>query len=45
MTGNALLTAVGIVKVLGEGASRVHALNGVDLTLRGGEMALLMGPS
>jgi len=45
MTGRPLLTATGIVKVLGEGPAAVRALKGVDLTLRGGELTLLMGPS
>ena len=45
MTGKPLLTATGIVKVLGEGPASVRALKGVDLTLRGGELTLLMGPS
>ena len=40
-----VLDAVGIVKFLGQGAGRVHALRGVDLSLRGGELVLLMGPS
>ncbi|HZD89895.1 MAG TPA: ABC transporter ATP-binding protein, partial [Pseudolabrys sp.] len=32
-------------KVLGSGAGQVHALKGVDLDLRGGELTMLMGPS
>jgi putative ABC transport system ATP-binding protein len=40
-----LMEARGVVKLLGEGAGRVQALKGVDLTLHSGEMALLMGPS
>ncbi len=39
------MEARGIVKVLGEGAGKVRALKGVDVTLCSGEMALLMGPS
>jgi putative ABC transport system ATP-binding protein len=39
------MEARGVVKLLGEGAGRVQALKGVDLTLHSGEMALLMGPS
>jgi putative ABC transport system ATP-binding protein len=44
MTGT-VIEATGIVKVLGEGAGRVHALRGIDLSLVGGELTLLMGPS
>jgi putative ABC transport system ATP-binding protein len=40
-----VIEARGVVKVLGEGAWRVEALRGVDLSLRGGELTLLMGPS
>jgi putative ABC transport system ATP-binding protein len=40
-----VMEARGIVKFLGEGAGKVQALKGVDVTLRSGEMALLMGPS
>jgi putative ABC transport system ATP-binding protein len=40
-----VMEARGIVKVLGEGAGKVQALKGVDLTLHSGELALLMGPS
>jgi putative ABC transport system ATP-binding protein len=40
-----VIEAVNIVRVLGEGAWRVEALRGVDLSLRGGELTLLMGPS
>ena len=40
-----VLDAVGIVKYLGHGAGRVQALKGVNLSLRGGELVLLMGPS
>ena len=39
------MEARGVVKFLGEGAGKVQALKGVDLTLRSGELALLMGPS
>jgi putative ABC transport system ATP-binding protein len=41
----AVLEARGVVKFLGEGAGKVQALKGVDLTLHSGELALLMGPS
>jgi putative ABC transport system ATP-binding protein len=40
-----MIEATDIVKVLGEGAGRVNALKGVNLSLRGGELTLLMGPS
>jgi putative ABC transport system ATP-binding protein len=40
-----MIEAVGITKLLGEGAGRVEALKGVDLALAGGELTLLMGPS
>jgi putative ABC transport system ATP-binding protein len=40
-----MIEATDIVKVLGEGAARVDALKGVNLSLAGGELTLLMGPS
>jgi putative ABC transport system ATP-binding protein len=40
-----VVEAVGVVQVLGEGASKVRALKEVSLSLHGGELALLMGPS
>jgi putative ABC transport system ATP-binding protein len=40
-----MLEATEIVKVLGDGAGRVEALKGINLTLVGGELTLLMGPS
>jgi putative ABC transport system ATP-binding protein len=40
-----IIEATDIVKVLGEGAGRVSALKGINLSLRGGELTLLMGPS
>jgi putative ABC transport system ATP-binding protein len=40
-----MIEATEIVKVLGDGASRVEALKGVNLALAGGELTLLMGPS
>jgi len=44
MTQSAI-EATNIVKFLGEGASRVQALKGVNLSLACGELTLLMGPS
>jgi putative ABC transport system ATP-binding protein len=41
----AVIEAVDVAKVLGTGAARVQALNGVSLSVRSGELALLMGPS
>jgi putative ABC transport system ATP-binding protein len=41
----AVLEARDIVKELGAGARKVRALKGVSLTLRAGELTLLMGPS
>ena len=40
-----MMEAVNLVKVLGHGPRRVHALRGVSLTLTGGELTLLTGPS
>jgi putative ABC transport system ATP-binding protein len=40
-----MIEASHIVKVLGEGAGRVDALKGINLSLGGGELTLLMGPS
>jgi putative ABC transport system ATP-binding protein len=40
-----ILEATGIVKDLGQGAGKVRALKGVDVTLNAGELTLLMGPS
>ena len=40
-----IVEAMNVVKLLGEGARKVQALKGVSLTLTGGEMVLLMGPS
>jgi putative ABC transport system ATP-binding protein len=40
-----ILEAKSVSKVLGHGAGEVHAVKGVDLSLRGGELTMLMGPS
>jgi putative ABC transport system ATP-binding protein len=40
-----VIEAVNIVKVLGHSASQVRALDGINLSLRTGELVLLMGPS
>jgi putative ABC transport system ATP-binding protein len=40
-----IIEALDVVKFLGQGAGRVQALKGVNFTLVGGELALLMGPS
>jgi len=40
-----LLDATDLVHYLGQGAGRVQALKGVSLSLKGGELVLLMGPS
>ncbi|MET9382719.1 ABC transporter ATP-binding protein [Streptomyces sp. NPDC002928] len=42
---NPVLELRGITKVYGAGAAQVHALTGVDLTVRAGEMVAVMGPS
>ena len=39
------MEATGIAKDLGHGAAQIRALKGVNLSLRGGELTLLMGPS
>ncbi len=39
------IEARGLTKVYGEGETAVHALDGVDLALRHGEMVAIMGPS
>jgi putative ABC transport system ATP-binding protein len=40
-----VVDARGIAKTLGRGAREVRALRGIDLSLRRGELTLLMGPS
>jgi putative ABC transport system ATP-binding protein len=41
----ALIEAVEVAKVLGSGPGQVQALKGISLSVKGGELALLMGPS
>jgi putative ABC transport system ATP-binding protein len=41
----AVIKAIEVAKVLGIGPAQVLALKGVSLSVRGGELALLMGPS
>jgi putative ABC transport system ATP-binding protein len=41
----AVVAAVGLVKVYGEGEAAVHALRGVDLEIPRGQFAAIMGPS
>lgn len=41
----AVVEALDIVKVLGQGAGEVQALKGVSVSLNAGELTLLMGPS
>ncbi|OHV29128.1 MULTISPECIES: ABC transporter ATP-binding protein [Pseudofrankia] len=40
-----ILELRGVTKVYGSGATEVHALTDVDLTVRAGEMVAVMGPS
>ena len=40
-----VVNANGVSKILGSGAGRVWALRDVDVSLRGGELTMLMGPS
>ena len=40
-----IIEALDVVQRLGQGAAQVEALKGVSLSLRGGELTLLMGPS
>jgi putative ABC transport system ATP-binding protein len=40
-----MIEATEIAMALGEGAARVDALRGINLSLEGGELTLLMGPS
>ncbi|MBS3929080.1 MAG: ABC transporter ATP-binding protein [Sphingomonadales bacterium] len=43
--GEAIYRSMGLTKSYGEGATAVHALRGVDLTVHKGEMLVLLGPS
>jgi putative ABC transport system ATP-binding protein len=42
---NIIIEARGITSILGSGARKVQALRGIDLSLKRGELTLLMGPS
>jgi putative ABC transport system ATP-binding protein len=42
---DAVIEATDVSMLLGSGAAQVRALKGVSLSLRGGELTLLMGPS
>ncbi len=44
-TGPVILSLEGLTRVHGEGAQQVRALDGVDLTVRMGELVAVMGPS
>jgi putative ABC transport system ATP-binding protein len=41
----AVIEAIEVAKVLGSGPGQVQALKGVSLSVKGGQLALLMGPS
>ena len=43
--GSVTLAAHGVTKIYGSGEVEVHALRGVDLALRSGELVVLLGPS
>jgi len=43
--GTMAVEALNLTRVFGEGATRVHALNGIDLQVRRGEFMAIMGPS
>jgi ABC-type branched-subunit amino acid transport system ATPase component len=44
MTGP-IIEAANVSKIFGSGPARVQALNDVNLTLNGGKLTVLMGPS
>lgn len=45
MTNDCIIEASNIHKVYDTGSVRVHALRGIDICIRRGEMVSLMGPS
>lgn len=45
MNGEALLSVRGLTKTFGEGEAQATVLHGIDLDLRSGELAALLGPS
>lgn len=44
-TSNIAVLCRGVTKTYGSGSTRVHALSGVDLEVRTGELLMLVGPS
>jgi putative ABC transport system ATP-binding protein len=45
MKGSSAISVRGLTKTYSSGETATHALDGVDLDLRGGEVTMLMGPS
>ncbi len=43
--GDVVLEVRGLTKVFGSAATAVRAVDGLDLTVRRGEIVLIMGPS
>ena len=41
----ALITATGLTKIYDTGEVKVHALRGVDLEIKPGELIVLLGPA